>query len=69
MHQQVRQTIRWLLNELEVNKDEMNHSSKVGKADLCNFYEKIGFMVNPKLDYKFAPSKDLCSAFLNLLMQ
>lgn len=49
MHQQVGvKKIHQLLNELPVDKDELNRRSKFGKADLCNFYGKVGFYGQPQ---------------------
>ena len=54
MHQQVGvKKIHQLLNELPVDKDELNRRSKF----FATFMERLAFMVNPNLDYKFAPSK------------
>lgn len=36
-----------LLNELDIDKDEINHWSKIGKTDFCNFYGKVGFYGQP----------------------
>lgn len=50
MHQQQVgvKKIHQLLNELPVDKDELNRRSKFGKADLCNFYGKVGFYGQPQ---------------------